>query len=424
VIRTSVPDLCQVWYKTWVKTSFPTSEPTLSPWSLPLTSLKGVRTTGVKAGIKASGQPDLGLLVCDHAVPCAGVFTQNQFAAAPVHVSRNHLRESKGWMRAIVINSGNANACTGEQGEHDALQMCAQVASALDCPIEQVLVCSTGVIGVPLPFERVKHGIQLALDSLESSPDSAADFVRAIMTTDAFPKTACHNMPGHWLISGVAKGAGMIHPNMATMLAVMGCSVHVPHEQLQALTHKLARHSFNAIHVDTHPSTNDTFFVFSSGEREVTSEQWEGFSGDMQRVARRLSWLIVRDGEGASKVTTIRVHGAQTNEDAEEIARLLASSALVRTALFGDDPNWGRFVSQVGNSKALRFPELVRCSIQGVCVFEHKSPLYFDRKALSQAMHQDDVLLDIEIGLGPGTFELLTSDLSYRYIEVNAEYTT
>jgi glutamate N-acetyltransferase / amino-acid N-acetyltransferase len=208
------------------------------------------------------------------------------------------------------------------------------------------------------------------------------------------------------------------------MLAVMGCSVHVPHEQLQALTHKLARHSFNAIHVDTHPSTNDTFFVFSSGEREVTSEQWEGFSGDMQRVARRLSWLIVRDGEGASKVTTIRVHGAQTNEDAEEIARLLASSALVRTALFGDDPNWGRFVSQVGNSKALRFPELVRCSIQGVCVFEHKSPLYFDRKALSQAMHQDDVLLDIEIGLGPGTFELLTSDLSYRYIEVNAEYTT
>jgi glutamate N-acetyltransferase/amino-acid N-acetyltransferase len=322
-------------------------------------------------------------------------------------------------VRAVVVNSGNANACTGEPGLRDAREMASRVARALGCANEEVLVCSTGVIGHALPMDKVRAGIDAALASLSSSHEAGRDFLRAVMTTDAFPKEAGEK--SECIVAGVCKGAGMIHPNMATMLAFMATDAKASPSELAALQPKLARQSFNAVHVDTHPSTNDTFLLFATGRSDAPLAQAEPA---LARVSRRLAWLIARDGEGATKVTTIRVRGARDDASARIIADDIATSALVRTALFGNDPNWGRFVSQVGNSRAVASIEGLCCTLQGIVVFENGAPTAFDRSAASQAMRAEDVALDIDLREGEGSAELMTSDLGYRYVEVNAEYTT
>ena len=396
----------------YIPPSFPPAEHTL-------TSLGGVRASGVRAGIKASGNPDVGLLVFDTRVPIAGVFTQNKLAAAPVALSRAHLAKSGGHARAIVVNAGNANACTGPRGDNDARAMCERVAKLVGCPIEEVLVCSTGVIGVHLPMDRVLAGIDDAFSKLSADVEAGRAFLAAIQTTDAFPKEVSTRDAGG-TFAGICKGAGMIHPNMATMLAFVGTSVGVTVDELAEALPRIAAGSFNAVHVDTHASTNDTFLLFATG-RDVRNSD---FRPPLSRVARRLAWLIARDGEGATKVTTIDVRGAASDEAARAIASHVASSALVRTALFGNDPNWGRFVSQVGNAREVSSIAGLRCTIQGTTVFEHGSPSHFDRGAVSHAMNSEDVHLVIELREGSGRASLMTSDLGYRYVEVNAEYTT
>jgi len=394
--------------------------PTLEAPAVTLSELRGLRASGVAAGIKASGRPDVALLVSDAPMACAGIFTQNLFPAAPVVVSRDHLVASRGWVRAVLVSSGNANACTGEQGLVDAREMCHRVAAALGIEACEVLVCSTGVIGQPLPMAKVRAGIDAAVAALSDTRDAGRDFLMAIQTTDAFPKEA--GMRGEdFAIAGVCKGAGMIHPDMATMLAFLATDAAYTPVALSERIGAIARQSFNAVHVDTHPSTNDTFLLLATGTGDAGGM---ALDASLTEVARRLAWLIARDGEGATKVTTVRVTGARSDEAARAIADHVASSALVRTALYGNDPNWGRFVSQVGNSRAVGSVEGLRCVLQGVEVFAHGGPTAFDRAAVSAAMAREDVLLEIALAEGDGVADLMTSDLGYRYVEVNAEYTT
>lgn len=393
--------------------------PSFSPAQFTLTSVKGLSAAGVKAGIKASGNPDVGLLVSDAPMAAAGIFTQNHYAAAPVLLSKTHLARSGGLVRAVIVNSGNANACTGIQGEKDALEMCTQVAKAIGCPVEQVLVCSTGVIGVKLPMDKVRAGIELALEEKANDVEAGRRFLSAIMTTDAYPKEACNQHAGA-TIAGVCKGAGMIEPNMATMLAFMATDWDLRAEQLKRSLPTIASGSFNAVHVDTHTSTNDTLLLLSTRSLPPPTD----WARHVEPVARRLAWLIARDGEGATKVTTIEVTGAASEEAARAIARRVASSALVRTALFGNDPNWGRFTSQVGNAPEVRHPKSLSCVLQGIEVFKQGEPTAFDRAAASKAMAVEDVKLELKLGDGRGHATVMTSDLGYRYVQVNAEYTT
>ncbi|MEZ4300172.1 MAG: bifunctional glutamate N-acetyltransferase/amino-acid acetyltransferase ArgJ [Polyangiaceae bacterium] len=406
------------------------SPPVFPPSPLTLTSLAGLRAAGVRAGIKPSGNPDVALLVADRPMSIAGVFTTNHFAAPPVLLCRRHLAETGGQARAIVVNSGNANACTGEQGERDAAAMAARVAERIGCPPREVLVASTGVIGQKLPMPKVLAGIDACVDSLSSDLEAGRRFLAAIQTTDAFSKESGELLPPQNAssdtgvrVAGVAKGAGMIEPRMATMLAFLGTDAPATPADLAALIAPLARETFNAVHVDSHTSTNDTFLLFATGARPAgpPSTDWHAAAA---RVAKRLAWLIARDGEGATKVTTIEIVGAQDDPSAAAIARELAHSALVRTALFGNDPNWGRFVSAAGNSPSIRDASRLRCTLQGTVVFENGEPTTFDRGALSRAMAKDDVSLVLDIGEGPGRARVLTSDLGYKYVEINAEYTT
>ena len=393
--------------------------PAFPPAQFTLTSVKGLSAAGVKAGIKASGNPDVGLLVSDAPMAAAGLFTQNHYAAAPVTLSRTHLTRSGGLVRAVIVNSGNANACTGVQGDKDALEMCTQVAKAIGCPVEQVLVCSTGVIGVKLPMDKVRAGIDLALAEKANDVEAGRRFLAAIMTTDAYPKEACGQHAGA-TITGVCKGAGMIEPNMATMLAFMATDWDLRAEQLKRSLPTIAAGSFNAVHVDTHTSTNDTLLLLSTRSLPPPTD----WARHVEPVARRLAWLIARDGEGATKVTTIEVTGAASEEAARAIAKRVASSALVRTALFGNDPNWGRFTSQVGNAPEVRHPKSLSCVLQGIEVFKQGEPTTFDRAAASKAMAVEDVKLELKLADGRGHATVMTSDLGYRYVQVNAEYTT
>lgn len=384
----------------------------------------GLHCAGVAAGIKPSGRPDVGLLVARRAIPVAGVFTQNAFAAAPVRRCRAHLEQTGGRIRAIVVSSGNANACTGERGEADALAMCERVAWGLGCEVQEVLVASTGVIGVPLPMQKVLAGIDAALDGLGASGDHAAGLLAAIQTTDAFEKRAGRRFDvegGPLGVAGIAKGAGMIEPNMATMLSFVALDRLVAPAVLSRAIGPIAERSFNAVHVDSHTSTNDSFFLLASGDSPAPSG-WEAHVGE---VSERLAWLIARDGEGATKVTRVEVVGASDDAVAKDIARTVVKSALVRTALFGNDPNWGRFVSAAGNSPHVRDPGEVSCVLAGVEVFERGEPRPFDHAALRATLAAtDSLVLRLTVGRGPGAAHLLTSDLGYRYVEINAEYTT
>ncbi|HTJ81510.1 MAG TPA: bifunctional glutamate N-acetyltransferase/amino-acid acetyltransferase ArgJ [Polyangiaceae bacterium] len=406
--------------------TFPHPLPTLEALPFNLGSLAGVRAAGVAAGIKASGKPDVALLVSDRPLSVAGVFTQNRYAAAPVLLSRAHLAKSGGKARAFLVTSGNANACTGARGDEDARLLVGEVARRVGCDPTEVLIAQTGVIGVELPRERALAGVGAAFDALAHGDAAGRAFVEAIRTTDAFEKQAAASVALGEVaakVAGCCKGAGMIEPNMATLLAFLGTDVALDSAALGRLVARVASQSFNALHVDTHTSTNDSFFVFSTGETPAPADLGP-VEDALTKVAARLAWLIARDGEGATKVATIRVAGATSDAAADAIARRIATSALVRTALFGNDPNWGRIVSAVGNGPEVVDPREVRCDLQGVTVFERGEPARFDKAALSAAMKAEDVAIRLDVGSGSGSAVLMTSDLGYRYVEVNAEYTT
>ena len=389
---------------------------------------KGFRFAGTACGLKVSGKKDLSLIVTDHPVVAAGVYTQNQIVAAPVINSRSKTPSST--VRAVVTNSGNANACTGQQGIENAESMCQQVADLIGCESEHVLVMSTGVIGVQLAMDRVKNGIETAYSHLSPSIENFLDASDAICTTDQSRKivTRTISLNGQTVkIAGMAKGAGMIAPNMATMLAVSTTDAHLDHHQAQTMLRIACNESFNRISVDGHTSTNDTVLLLASGEAttELTSDSQAQLQQELNQLLNQLAKQIVLDGEGAKHIMAIEVQGANHDDDAFVIAKTVAASPLVKTAITGGDPNWGRIVSAAGYADAPIVPSETCLEICGETIYRDGTPVAFDAARLSEAMKSNrEVPIRLTVGRGDGKAKYWSSDLTTAYVEFNSEYTT
>ncbi|MFP5378306.1 MAG: bifunctional glutamate N-acetyltransferase/amino-acid acetyltransferase ArgJ [Vicinamibacteria bacterium] len=393
-----------------------------------VTAPAGFTAAGLACGIKASGRPDLALVASARPVSAAALFTTNKAVAAPVTLSRAHLAGSAGVARAIVTNSGCANACTGPQGDADAREMAALTAAALGCDPGHVLVASTGVIGVNLPMDRLRAGIPLAAAAL--SPAGGAAAADAIMTTDPFPKSYAVEVEtpaGRFRVGGMAKGSGMIEPRMATMLGYLTTDAAVEPARLHAALVDACRDTFNAITVDGEPSTNDCVFALASGASGVAIDEGlhAALVAGLTAVALRLALDVVRGGEGATKLVRVTVSDAASDEDARLAARAIANSLLVKTAVHGADPNWGRLVAAAGRSGAAFRLEGARVRIGPHVLFEHGRP--FDDRAPAAAEYLRGTDLEIDVGLGAGaaaTATVYTCDLSKEYVRINAEYRT
>ena len=388
---------------------------------------KGFRFSGVACGIKPSGKPDLSLIVAERGVVGAGVYTQNQIVAAPVLICKARTPASE--IRAVVTNSGNANACTGAKGMEDAVAMCKRVAEKVGCDESQVLVMSTGIIGQTLPMDCINTGIDSACKGLASDDEAFEAAAEAIRTTDKDRKTAFREVKcgaSTYRIAAMAKGAGMIAPNMATMLAVVLTDAPIEPNLAQSILSKAADVSFNKVSVDGHTSTNDTLLLLSSGAGEpISGESLESFSTALNELSIELAKQLVADGEGATHVMQIHVHGAANDNDAATIARTIAASPLVKTAVTGGDPNWGRIVSAAGYAEATIEPSQTTLNVCGQTIYENGMPREFDESALSRTMKAaDEVEIDLRVGSGSGEATFWSSDLTTEYVTFNSEYTT
>lgn len=389
-----------------------------------VTSPRGFRARGVKAGIKKNGNPDVAVIEASAIVSAAGVFTTNKAQAAPVLVSLEHLKVTGGRARAVVVNAGCANACTGAQGMADAREMAAVTANALGCDAAQVLVTSTGVIGVNLPMDKVRAGIAAAVSGL--SADGAESATHAIMTTDPFPKS-CAVTVGGFTVGGMCKGSGMIEPRMATMLGFITTDVKVSPDVLRAALVKVTDATFNAITVDGECSTNDCVFLMASGESgvEVTSADDPDFIGALTDVCGFLAREIVRGGEGATKLVTVNVAGAATHGDAWLAARTICNSPLVKTAIHGGDPNWGRLVAAAGRSGAAFDINTTSVSIGDVPLFVKGVPHDDNAPKAADLLMQKTISITVDLGLGGNhAATMWTCDFSAEYVKINAEYRT
>jgi len=397
---------------------------------VPFESVPGFQLAAVKAGIKASGKPGLGLVVAAGAVPAAGVFTTSRVVAAPVTLCRRHLESTRGQARAIRVNAGCANACTGKQGMANARATARTAARLVGSRPAEVLVCSTGVIGHQLPMERMQDGIEAAHARLGRI--RAGAFARAIMTTDLVPKAAGVRLRGLGgaRLAGVCKGSGMIAPNMATMLAFLLTDAPVAPRVLQAALRAVADATFNCVTVDSDTSTNDTLLVLANGGAggrtiaRATGKRYSLFLAGLEAVCLSLAEQIAADGEGATKLVRVRVRGARTTADARRAARTIAESPLVKTALFGNDPNWGRVIAALGRSGAAMREARTTLTLCGLTMFRSGTPCAFDAKALSRRMKAKEIELEVELGLGAAACTMLTCDFSYDYVRINAEYHT
>lgn len=401
----------------------------LPPETPPECYPKGFRGAGMFCGIKNSGKRDLSLIVSDVPSLGAGMFTLNRFAAAPVEVSREIV--ANGQVRGIICNSGVANACTGPQGMADARTMVRLTGEALGVDAGEIAVCSTGVIGECLPMDVVEKGVRAIATQL--APDAWTDVVDAMRTTDAFPKMVGANWQqdeSDIRLLGLGKGGGMIHPNMATMLAFMLTDCAIELDALRAALKDAVAASFNSITVDGDTSTNDTVLVLANGQagnKPITldSPAYETFRRQLTDSCVALGKSIVRDGEGATKIGIITVKGATNNEDARRAAVAVGRSPLVKTALYGSDPNWGRIVCAVGYSGAEVDVERCSVSLGDQLMLENGLPLEVDKARAAAHLEQPEALIEIDLGLGgPGTATVYTSDLTHDYIQLNAFYHT
>lgn len=390
-----------------------------------ITAPRGFRAAAVAAGIKQDGL-DLALLVADWGCAAAAVFTTNRAQAAPVIVSREHLKG--GQARAVVVNAGCANAATGEPGMADAREMAAVTARELGCRPNEVVVASTGVIGVRLPMDKVRAGITQATAALSSEGGAAA--ARAILTTDTRPKEAMveFSVDGHGArVGAMAKGAGMIAPNMATMLAFFTTDAAVEPRLLQRALREAVGQSLNRITVDGDMSTNDMAVVLASGALSTRAIMEEGKAYDSFRWAlgeasRKVAEMIVRDGEGATKLAEVRVEGARVESDADRVARTVAESPLVKTALHGGDPNWGRILGAVGRCGVELDINKVDIWLGDVWVAQGGRARTYDESAAHQALLADPVRIRIGLGEGRAVGWMWTCDLSRAYVDINAHY--
>jgi glutamate N-acetyltransferase / amino-acid N-acetyltransferase len=390
-----------------------------------VTAPLGFRAAAVASGIKRD-QLDLALLVADAGGTAAGVFTTNLAKAAPVLLSREHV--AGGRARAIVANAGCANAGTGDAGLADARESAEVAAAAVGCDTREVLVASTGVIGVRLPMEKLRAGIAKAGRRL--SREGGAEAARAILTTDTRPKEVAvefRNGDATCLVGGMAKGAGMLAPNLATMLAFFTTDAAVEEALLRRALVEAVGESLNRITVDGDTSTNDCALVLASGARRAPAIDGEGPAFDAFRRAlaeagRRLAEMLVRDGEGVTRLAEVRVEGARTAADADRVARTVAESPLVKTALHGGDPNWGRALAAVGRSGVALEPSRVSIWIGDVHVAEAGAARPYDEGAAAAAMREDPVRLRIRLGEGDASGWMWTSDFSHGYVDINAHY--
>ena len=392
--------------------------------------VSGLRLGTVCAGIKKPGRRDLVVMELEAGSTVAAVFTRNAFCAAPVHVARDHL--SKATVRYLLVNTGNANAGTGEQGMADALACCDALAQAAGCGRENILPFSTGVIGEPLPVEKILDALPQTLELL--SEDGWADAAQGILTTDTVPKGASRKIEinGRTVtVTGVAKGSGMIRPDMATMLAYVATDAAVPSDVLQACLDAAVNVSFNRISVDGDTSTNDACVLMATGKADVVIEQAAGEAYAslclaVTEICEQLALAIVRDGEGATKLITVLVEGGVNEDECLQVAYTIAHSPLVKTAFFASDPNWGRLLAAIGRAGV---PDLdinkVALYLGDVCLASHggRDPDYREELG-QQQMDADEITVRVILGRGHASARVWTCDLSYDYVRINAEYRT
>jgi glutamate N-acetyltransferase/amino-acid N-acetyltransferase len=386
---------------------------------------RGFRAAGIACGLKESGRPDLALIVSDVPASVAGMFTQNRVVAAPVTLSRTVVRG--GSARATVVNSGNANACTGAQGEADAREMAALTAAQLGCTPGEVLVASTGIIGRPMAMERLRTGIPAAAAAL--SADGGEDAANAICTTDAYPKTGEETVElagGEVRMGAMAKGAGMIRPDMATMICQLTTDLAIDSARLQRLLVPAVQRSFNRISVDGSASTNDSVLVLANGASGVTAtvEDETAIGAALERLLLRLAKLVVSDGEGSSRIARYEVVGALDAPQAEIAVRAIAENQLVRCALHGADPNWGRMLMALGASSAEIAPDRIDLWIDGVQLVASGAGIDGAEDDARAALAAPEVSVRIGLGQGAGSAVVYASDLSPEYVRINSEYST
>lgn len=403
-----------------------------------VTAPKGFRAAGIAAGLKPSGAADLALIVSDAEAIAAGVYTLSQVRAACVDYCQQRL-EAKPYAQAIVINAGQANACTGPQGWQDAVVTCEKVAEALSLPVEAVLMASTGVIGQRIHMEALLAGIPLAVSALSAA--GSEDAAKAIITTDIVTKSIALEMD--WdgrpvRVGGIAKGSGMIHPNMATMLAFLTCDAAVSPALWQSMLSRAIAHSFNQITVDGDTSTNDCVLALANGESRTPAITEPGPAADrleamLTAACDHLARAIARDGEGATCLIEVAVTGAPDDTSARQVAKVVAGSALLKCAIFGHDPNWGRIAAAAGRASVPFDQGDLRIQLGDFLLMEHGQPQPFDRAAASDYLKQvttgdylqsDTVLIQVNIGHGTGSGVAWGCDFSYDYVRINAEYTT
>jgi glutamate N-acetyltransferase/amino-acid N-acetyltransferase len=397
-----------------------------------VTSPTGFRAAVAECGIKYAGRPDLALIASERPCSAAALFTTNRVKAAPVIFGQRLLARRADALQAVAINSGNANACTGAAGLEAAQQVARAVEQTLALPADSALVMSTGVIGVPLPAEKIVRQLPEAAIMLECEGGAAA--ARAIMTTDTRPKTCAVQVDlpsgGRVAIGGMAKGAGMIAPNMATMLAVVTTDAAVSPAALDAALRATADVSFHAVTIDGDTSTNDTLLALANGASKtqpierLDTPDGEAFAEGLRAVCQRLAQEIARDGEGATRFVTITVRGAVSDAEARQAAMTVANSPLVKTALFGADPNWGRVLMALGRSGVELDQDKVSLHFGGLKVLERGMPLDFDETEAHKLLDVPEVLIEADLGLGDGRATVWSCDYSYDYIRINAEYRT
>lgn len=395
---------------------------------LGVTFPKGFSAAGVKAGIKKSGNPDLAVIYTKTEAVVAGTFTQNQVAAAPVFASKKVV--ATGTAHAVVSNSGCANACTGAVGDADAKKTQEVAAAALGCNPLDVIVGSTGVIGVPLPMDKVEAGVKQAVSELD--PDGSEKAANAIITTDTHTKSCSTTITvgGKEVRFGaIAKGSGMIRPNMATMLCYITTDLAIDQKLLQEALSTVVETTFNMISIDGDMSTNDMVIVLANGEAGNAKITEKGAAYDkvvevLHAISEGMAERIASDGEGATKFLKIHVHGTKSFADAKTVGMAVANSPLVKTAFFGEDPNWGRVICAVGYAGVPMDPEKTVVSFGGIPVYAHGVGANADKDALAKAMAEHDIVIDIDLADGPEEATVFSCDFSYEYVKINGEYHT
>lgn len=402
---------------------------------------KGFRSSGIHAGFRKNPQRfDMALVIADELCPTAGVFTRNVFCSAPVTISREHLDGTGfGLARAAIVNSGNANAATGSCGLERARAGARLTAEAVGCAEEDVLVCSTGVIGVQLPLEPYERSLPAIVKQAGRNVSHGTDAARAIMTTDTYDKqhalsytcTSGAHVGASITVGGMAKGSGMIMPNMATMICVLTTDAPLsPFSAHEALV-SVANRTFNKVTVDSDTSTNDTALLFASGKAvssagtfEPGTPEYEEFAQALLLVCENLARKMAADGEGATKLVTVNVSGAATDDDADEVARSIANSPLVKTAICGHDANWGRIAAAAGKTHASFRQENVDISIMGIPVCEKGLALDFDEEEALKRFEEPEIVIDVALGAGDAQTTIWTCDFTHDYVTINGSYRT